>query len=109
MSGIEESKIPETKAGFISIDIACFMRWFEDNHNRMFSWEEVQLIIQQFLKVENIKHNQKDIDIISLLCFSTSLDSIDKVRVDTKWDERVDGFLSHFGILIENDGKLTFS
>ena len=95
--------------GLIAIEIACFMRWFEDNHKRMFGADEVKLIIQQFLKVENIKHNQKDIDLIFLLCLATSLDSVDKVRVDTKWDERVGGFLSHFGILIENDGILTFS
>ena len=106
----------EVRMGLISLEVSCFMRWFEDYQGRMLDQSEVEEIIDRFLTVEQVEHttlarslNKDDVSLIYIMSLGYSLDKVNEVRRNTDWDNRVDGFLTHFGISITDDKKLTFN
>ncbi len=84
--------------GMVSIELAMFMRWMEDNCRRMLTPPEALNIARKILDRENYKCTEENLFAITTLATASDIGQIDEFRKKTSFDKTIDGFCKSIGI-----------
>jgi hypothetical protein len=98
MFGLGKKKLDERMLGMISIELAMFMRWIEENRRRMLPPDQANEIARRILDRENFKFSEQELFHIVNLAIASDVDQIDGVREKTGFDRTIDGFCKSIGI-----------
>jgi hypothetical protein len=98
MFGSGKKKPDERMLTMISVELAMFMRWVEDNRGRMLKPEEADDIAKGILNRENFQFGKEELFQVTSLAFASDVSKIDEFRKKTHFDSTIDGFCQSIGI-----------
>ena len=104
----ESISIDEKTLALMGLEISCFMNWYVEKYNKMFSKEQVEMIARQFLndKHEKLDFNSFDVKALTVISLTTDSKTTDKLRKDTGWDSKIDKFFKYHNIEIDENDDL---
>ena len=100
MFGLGKKKLTDQMRGMIGIELAMFMRWHEDNKKKNLTEEEMSQVMRGILKREKYKFSDKDVTMIIILVTATGNDAIDKMRIESNFDNQVTEFMRSIGFTL---------
>ena len=100
MFGLGKKKLTDQMRGKIGIELAMFMRWHEDNKEKTLTEEEMSQVMRGILKREKYKFSDKDVTMIIILVTATGNDAIDKMRIESNFDNQVTEFIRSIGFTL---------
>ncbi len=89
----------------VIMEISMFMSWYEDTYMKMLSLETTKMISELVFEREGLPKNLKGADLIPALVFGTERNVSCKLRVQTKFDSQIDGFLQSINLSRETISK----
>lgn len=98
MFGLGKKKLDERMLGMISIELAMFMRWMEENRQRLLWSDQAKDIARKILNRENYKFSEQDLFHIVNLAMVSDATQIDDVRKRTGFDRTIEGFCKSISI-----------
>ena len=100
MFGLGKKKLTDQMRGMIGIELAMFMRWHEDNKKKNLTEVEMSQVMRGILKREKYKFSDKDVTMMIILVTATENDAIDKMRIESNFDDQVTEFMRSIGFTL---------
>ena len=100
MFGLGKKKLTDQMRGMIGIELAMFMRWHEDIKKRNLAEEEMSQVMIGILKREKCRFSDKDVSTFIILAMATENDAIDKMRIESNFDNQVTEFMRSIGFTL---------
>jgi hypothetical protein len=95
---LRQKRLDERMIGAISIELAMFMRWMEDNRRHMLLPPEAANIARKILDRENFRYSENQVFAVAALATASNVKEIDEFRKKAGFDQAIDGFCKSIGI-----------